>query len=43
MARNSAQKSGLEQCFTGRNKIIMETKDSKKEITGHHQERANNQ
>lgn len=43
MARNNLQPSGLEQCITGRNKIILETKDNKKEIAGHHQERENNQ
>jgi hypothetical protein len=29
--------------MTVRNKIIMETKDNKKEIAGHQQERENNQ
>ena len=43
MARNNPQPRGLEQCTTGRNKIIMETKDNKMEIAGHHQERENNQ
>jgi len=43
MARNNAQTNGLEQCITGRHKVIMETKDSKMETTGHRQERANNQ
>jgi len=43
MARNSPQPSGLEQFITGRNKIIIETEDNKKEIDGHHKERENNQ
>jgi hypothetical protein len=43
MARNDLQLSDLEQCITRRNKIIIETKDNKKEIAGHHQERENNQ
>jgi len=43
MARNNAQASALAQCIAGRNKLIMEAKDSKKEIIGHHQEWANNQ
>jgi hypothetical protein len=29
--------------MTGRNKVIMEAKDNKKEIAGHHQESENNQ
>ena len=43
MARNDLQPSDLEQCITRRNKIIMETRDNKKEIVGQHQERENNQ
>jgi hypothetical protein len=43
MTRNDLQPSDLEQCITRRNKIIMDTKDNKKGIAEHHQERENNQ